>query len=109
EVRELDGDVRTFSLEPFAEYGKQSRQRSHRHFAAMLVEHLDEAAHVRALELRRQVDGHREFGHCLLAALRAVQHDDRVAEAGNTHAIDRDAAWIVLALDVTNRHSSSPS
>ena len=54
----------------------------------MLVEHLDEAAHVRALEVVGQAHRHRDRGDGVLPLVLAVEDDDRVAQVA-------DATWSI--------------
>ena len=67
EIRESDLDPGALRLESLLQFAAgSSGKRSHGHFAAVLVQHLDETTHVRALEVVRKIDRHRECRDGLL-------------------------------------------
>jgi hypothetical protein len=66
----------------------------------VLLQHLDEAAHVRALGVVRQADRQADRGDRRLALGRLVQHGDRVAKTADPDLFDGDLAVIGAALGV---------
>jgi hypothetical protein len=60
----------------------------------MLIQGLDESAHVSSLELVRQVNAHRKTRNGVLFLVRSVEHDDRVAKAGDTNLVECDASSV---------------
>ena len=67
---------------------------------AVGVEHLDEPAHVRALEFFRQIDKHADGGHGVLHRSRLVPDLDWKPEASHADFINAQLAVIALALFV---------
>ena len=57
-IRENKMNVRTFSVKLPSQISKDSRNRAHRYLASMLIENLNEATHVSALEFVWQIDRH---------------------------------------------------
>ena len=76
--------------------------------AAASLEDLYEPAQVGALEFGAEVDGHGDVGDGVLLAVLAVRHGDRVADAGDTDFIDRQAPVIAPVLDVFQHQAASP-
>ena len=68
------------------------------HDAAMGVQHLDEPAHVRALELLRQVHKQPDRRHGILERMRLVPNLDRKAQATHPDLIDAQFPVVPLAL-----------
>ena len=67
------------------------------------VEHLDEAAHVRALEILGQIDQQADPRHGVLRLVCLVAHLDRVEQALHAHLVDAQLARIGLALAIGQR------
>ena len=81
---------------------------SGRDLPGAVVQDFDEPAQVRALDARgagrRTCSPRRWCPACLLA----VQHGDRVADAGDADLIDRQVPVIAAALDVFEHQAASP-
>jgi hypothetical protein len=71
-----------------------------RNFTLMPVQDLDEAGHVRAFEVVRQVHIHVEIRDGVLLAAGAILHLDRVIDVLDAHFVDRDLARVGMALHV---------
>ncbi len=69
-------------------------------FGAAGVERLDEAAHVRALEMLWQIYGQRDGRDGVLFDLRLVENPHRETEVFDAYAVDGDLAVIRLVLSV---------
>ncbi len=69
----------------------------------MVVEDLNEAGHVGALEVMRQIHIHVEAGDGVLFAAAAIKNANRVANVFDTDLIDRDVTGIFAVLHVFNR------
>ena len=109
EVREADFDARACGVEPGLEVVQERRHRSHRQLAAMLVQHLDEAAHVRAFEVMRQRHRHVERRDRRLSLRATVEDDDRRAQIADPDLVDVDLAIVRLVLNVDHRSFSGSS
>src|SRR5262249_41011228 len=72
----------------------------HRDLALVRVEDLDEARHVRTLELVGQADVHVEHGNGILYAARAFGDPDRVADRLDADLIDGELTPVLGVLDV---------
>jgi hypothetical protein len=70
-------------------------------FSAVRVQDLDKAAHVRAFELVRQVNGERDRGDGVLHGGIAVTNAHGEAQAANADAIDGQAAVVAFVLRVS--------
>ena len=70
---------------------------------AMGVEHLDEAAHVRALEFLRQVHAHRDGGDGVLMDVRLVADLDGEAQPAHADLVDAQLTVVAPALRVVQR------
>lgn len=100
EVREAHLDVGALGLEVAAQLAQQRRDCAHRDLAAVAVEHLDEAAHVRPLEVVGEAHREGNRGDGVLALVEAVEDDDRVTQIAGANAVDRQAAVVGSVLDV---------
>jgi hypothetical protein len=67
---------------------------------AVLVQHLDKPAHVRALEMVRQIDRQRNRCHGVLRGMRFISDLDREPEIGDSDAVDSHFPMIGLILSV---------
>ena len=65
-----------------------------------MMQHLDEARHVCALEVVRQAHGHVEVGDGVLFVTGAVLDPHRMIDVLYSHAVDRDLARVGVALHV---------
>src|SRR5210317_1008670 len=72
--------------------------------AMILIEYLDEATHVGALEVVGQVNIHVDARNRLLLLFVLVHDDDRVADILNADLVDGDVAIVVALLHV--RHAA---
>ena len=75
-------------------------ERIDRNFALVAMQDLDEAGHVRALEVVRQVHVHVEIRDRVLLAAGAVLHFDRMIDILDADLVDRDLARIGMALHI---------
>ena len=66
------------------------------HLAANLIEHLNETAHVRALELLRQSNVGVDRRNRVLFTVFAVQNPNGVAKPFDAHPVDRECAVILF-------------
>ena len=66
----------------------------------MLIENLNKAAHVGALELLGKVDVHVDVGHSLLTTVGPIQNGDGIANVLNTHLVDVDVAVVSRILNI---------
>ena len=64
----------------------------------LAVQHVHEARHVRALDVRRQVHGHGQLRHRRLGRAAAVREADRVQDVLDADLVDRDRARVGAAL-----------
>src|SRR3974390_135431 len=102
EIRELHLDVARLSLEPLDHLVEHVLERFDRDLALVRVEDLDEARHVRALELVREADVHVEHRDGALGAARALRDLDRMADRLDTDLVDGELAPVLGLLDVGN-------
>ena len=86
EVREADNDVRPGGVEARYHLAEDVGHRAVVDVAAVAVEDLDEAAHVGAAEVGRQVHEHVDGSDGILVVALAVQYP-----YGQPHALDADA------------------
>ena len=66
----------------------------------MILQNLEEAAHVGAFELVGQVHGERDGGHGILGGAGAVTNDDGIAETLDTDLVDAEVAEVRGGLSV---------
>ncbi len=66
----------------------------------ILVEDLDEAAHVRPLEMVRQVDIHVDPRHGMLFFFTAIHNDNRIADVLDPDLVDGNITGVVLLLQI---------
>ena len=66
------------------------------------IEHFHKPAHVRALEMMRQVDIHVDGGVDRLRAARAVQDDDRILDVFHADLFNVNIAKIFLVLNINH-------
>lgn len=71
------------------------------------MQDLDEARHVRAFEVVRQVHVHVEVGDGVLFATGAIFDPHRVIDVFHPHAVDRDLARVGAALQVLDAEDLS--
>ena len=88
---------------PCFESMHRPRPKLHSMLPFVAVQNLDEARHVRALEVLRQVHVHVEVGDRVLFPARPVLDLDRVVDVLDADLVDRDAAGVGQALDVLDR------
>ncbi len=69
----------------------------------VLVEHFDEAAHVRALEIVRQIDEKIDARRGALGLFVFVENLNRIADVFNADLLQRNGACIWRGLDVYHR------
>ena len=103
EVREAHLDVAGRGVEAPRHFREHLPERFHRDLALVLVQHLDEARHVRALEVVGQGDVHVEVGDGVLLAGAAILDAHRVVDVLDPHLVDRDLPGVFPALDVFHR------
>ncbi len=102
EERETHLDMAGIGVEPRSHLAEHRAERVDRDLA-LVVQDLDEARHMRALEVVRQVHVHVEGGHGVLLAGRAVLDLDRMADVLDADAVDRNPAGIGARLHVLDR------
>ena len=73
--------------------------------AAVRVEHLDEAAHVRAFEFLRQIHEHPDHGHRILNLARLVLDLDRKAQPAHADLVNAQFARVALILLIMHRRA----
>jgi len=105
EVGEFDLHVRRLGVELFAHLEKDLFEAADVDLTPVLVEDLDEPAHVRALELVGQVDVHADGRVDMLDAVCPVLHDDGVLDPLDADLADVDLPAVAAALDVDHRPS----
>ena len=88
------------AVQPLRHFLEHRAERVDRDLALVAIQDLDEARHVRAFEIVRQVHVHVEIGDRVLLAARAVLDLDRVENVLDADAIDGNAARIGAALHV---------
>ena len=102
EKRELEIDVRASRSRAAASSSRRSvLDVVHVQLGAEFVQHLDEAAHVRALEMVRQIDGQRDRGDGVLHRARLVADLHRVAQAftpTRSMGIWRSSGWVCVSV-----------
>lgn len=90
-------------IEAAAHPAQDGRNILHMDRSSVLIEHLDEAAHVGALEMVREVDRHRDCCDGVLQFSSAVANDDRMAQVLDPYLVNADSPHILLALFVLHR------
>src|SRR4029079_2297895 len=100
EVRERHLDVPFLGLELLRHLLEHRLEGLHGDLALVRLEDLDEARHVRALEVVRQGDVHVERGDRVLHAARALRDAHRVADRLDADLVDRELARIGQGLNV---------
>ncbi len=88
EVREGHFNVSGFGFETLDHFAQDGFERFNRDFTFVHVEYLDEARHVRTLEIVRQVHVHVEHGNGMLHAAGFVLDFDRVADGFDADLVD---------------------
>ena len=89
-----------FGFEALAHDGEQVGEGLDRDFSTVLVEDFDEATHVGALDLGREVDGKAEGGRHLLGLLGAVEDGDGIPEVTDSDAVEGHAPFVDGVLKV---------
>ena len=102
EIGEIHLDVAGLRLEFFHHLAEHALEGVDRDLALMRVEDLDEARHVRALEVMRQAHVHVEIGDSVLHAARALAHLDRMADGLDPDLVDGEPARVLGTLNVGN-------
>ena len=92
-----------FGVELLRHLHQDVAERLDRDLALVPVQHLDEARHVRALEVVRQGHVHVEVRDGVLLAARAVLDAHRVVDVLDADLVDRDLARVGAALHVFDR------
>lgn len=100
EEREVDLDVRLFSVESLPEPLKKVREGADADNSLVLVEHLEEPGHVRTLKVVRQVDSEGEVCDGVLVLVFPVEHIDRVLDPPNADLVDGDVPLVGGVLNV---------
>src|SRR5665811_1628665 len=103
EIRKTHFDVSGLRFQTRHHFFQDTFERLDRYLALMLVEYLDEARHVRALEVVRQMHIHVESGDSVLNADTLVFDLHRVAYAFDADAIDRQVTRISRTLHIGNK------
>ena len=98
EIRELDLQVRRGRLELRLHGVENVGDVLDVDDVAVRVEHLEEAAHVRAFELLGQVHEHADGRHRVLHRARLVPHLDREAQTPHADLVDAQLPVVALAL-----------
>ena len=104
-VGELDLHVRGFGVELFAHLEQDLLEAADADLPPVLVEDLDEPAHVGALELVGQTDVHVDGGIDVLDPVGPVLDDDGVLDALDADFFDIDLPAVPAALHVDHRSS----
>ena len=99
--------MRAVALEPLGHFLEDVADVRHMDHWAVLGEDFNEAAHVGALEMVRQVHGHLQGRHGALNGVVLVAHLHRIAERLHAHAVDRNPAVVAFALGVFQHVSRS--
>ena len=99
EVGERHLDVAGIGVQALRHFLEQRAERVHRDLA-LVVQDLDEARHVRAFEIVRQVHVHVEIGDGVLLATGTVLDAHRVIDILHADPVDRDAARVGTVLHV---------
>ena len=107
EVREAHLDVAGVGLQPRRHLVEHRRGTTRPRSRARAVQDLDEARHVRALEVVGQVHVHVEVRDRVLLAARAVLDPHRVADVLDADAVDRDPAGVGAALHVLDQRGDA--
>jgi len=100
EVRKTRVDVAGFGFQPLQHSPQHERKRRYADFAVVAIPYLDEARHVGALEVVRQVDVHVEAGHGVLLAAAFAPDPHRMQNVLDANLVDGDAAAVGAGLDV---------
>ena len=100
EVGESDFGMGGFGFEALAHDGEQTGEGLDRDFPAVLVEDFDEATHVGALDLGREVDGETEGGRHLLGLLGPVEDGDGIPEVTDSDAVEGHAPFVHGVLEI---------
>ena len=100
EIRKLHLEVRRVGFELFLHPGEQVGDVLDVNHLAVRMEHLDEPAHVRALELHRQIDEQANRGDGVLHHVGAVPHLDGKPETAHADLVDRQFAGVARVLRV---------
>src|SRR5439155_5180730 len=87
EIGELHFNARSLCLQTSPQFVKNDGQRVHRHLTPVVLKDFDEATHVRAAKVMREVDRHGETCNGLLGAGGLVENDDWVPQVPNTDMI----------------------
>ena len=93
-------DVAGLRLELFRHLVEHALEGIDRDLALMRVEDLDEARHVRALEMMRQAHVHVEVGDGVLHAAGTLTHLDRMADGLDADLVDGEPARVLRTLHV---------
>src|ERR1700687_4371704 len=99
EERKRHLDMTGIGVEPRSHLAEHRSERVDRDLA-LVMQDLDEARHMSALEVMRQVHVHIERSHRVLLAGGTVLDLDRMADVLDTDPVDRDAAGIRARLHV---------
>ena len=100
EIRELDLQVRRGGVELRLHRVKNILKVLDVDDIAMGIEHFEEAAHVRALELLRQVHEHADGRHGILHRVRLIAHLDGEAQLAHPHLVNAQLPVVAFALFV---------
>ena len=103
EIGEAHLDVARFGFQAFDHLAQHAFEVLDRNLALARVENFDEARHVGALEVMRQVHVHVEVGDGVLDAAALVRDPNRVADAFDADLVDGDLPGVGRALYV--RHA----
>jgi len=87
EIGEFHFNARSLCLQASPQFVKNDGQRVHRHLTPVVLKDLDEATHVRAAKVMREVDRHGETCNGLLGAGGLVENNDWIPQVPNTDMI----------------------
>ena len=92
-----------FGFEAFGHLPQDIHEAVDGNFPFVAMQYLEEARHVRALEIVGQVHVHVEVGNGVLLTARTVLHAHRVQDFLHANPVDGNLAGIGTALHVFNR------
>ena len=96
-------DLRRLRIEPLLHGAEDVGDIFHVHYVAVGVEHFNEAAHMRAFEMMRQIDKHSDSGDGVLMGVGFVADADGETQVADAHLVDAQFAVVALLLNVGQR------
>ena len=100
EVREIKFKVGRVGQKALLQGSENSRDAFHMNQAAVFLQNLDEAAHVRAFELMGKIDGEGDGGDGVLGRMGPVTNHDGIAEAFDADFVDSQVAEVGRGLGI---------